>query len=40
MIQDVRFDFESNRIPRSEFDEMLKDLPKYIHEKLKIEQVA
>ncbi len=39
-IQDVRIDFESKRIHRSEFDEVLKDIRKYIHEKLKIEQVA
>lgn len=39
-IQDVRIDFESKRIHRSEFDEVLKDIRKYIHEKLKIEQLA
>ena len=39
-IQDVRIDFESKRIHRSEFDEVLKDIRKYLHEKLKIEQVA
>lgn len=37
-IQDVRIDFESKRIHRSEFDEVLKDIREYIHEKLKIEQ--
>jgi len=40
LIQDVRIDFESKRIHCSEFDEVLKDIRKYIHEKLKIEQVA
>jgi hypothetical protein len=39
-IQDVRIDFESKRIHRSEFDEVLKDIRKYLHDKLKIEQVA
>jgi hypothetical protein len=37
-LQDVKIDFESKRIHRSEFDEILKDIPKYIKEKLKIEQ--
>jgi hypothetical protein len=39
-MQDVRIDFESKRIHRSEFDDVLKGVRKYIHEKLKIEQVA
>lgn len=38
-IQDVRIDFESKRIHRSEFDEILKDIRKYIHDKLKIDLV-
>lgn len=37
-LQDVKIDFESKRIHRSEFDEVLKDIRKYIREKLKIEQ--
>jgi len=38
-IQDVRIDYESKRIHRSEFDEILKDIRKYIHDKLKIDLV-
>ena len=38
-IQDVRIDFESKRIHRSEFDEILKDIRRYIHDKLKIDLV-
>jgi hypothetical protein len=38
-IQDVRIDFESKRIHRSEFDEIVKDIRKYIHDKLKIDLV-
>jgi len=37
-LQDVKIDFESKRIHRSEFDAVLKDIRKYIREKLKIEQ--
>lgn len=37
-LQDVKIDFESKRIHRSEFDEVVKDIRKYIREKLKIEQ--
>ncbi|MDS4022884.1 MAG: HTH domain-containing protein [Candidatus Competibacter sp.] len=37
-LQDVKIDFESKRIHRAEFDEVLKDIQKYIREKLKIEQ--
>jgi uncharacterized protein len=36
--QDVKIDFESKRIHRAEFDEVVKDIRKYIREKLKIEQ--
>jgi len=39
-LQDVKIDFESKRIHRSEFDELVKDIRKYIKEKLKIEQTA
>jgi len=39
-LQDVKIDFESKRIHRSEFDEVVKDIRKYIREKLKIEQDA
>jgi len=39
-LQDVKIDFESKRIHRSEFDEILKDIPKYIKDKLKIEQIG
>ena len=38
-LQDVKIDFESKRIHRSEFDEVFKDIRKYIKEKLKIEQM-
>jgi hypothetical protein len=37
-LQDVKIDFESKRIHRAEFDEVLKDIQKYIRDKLKIEQ--
>lgn len=37
-LQDVKIDFESKRIHRSEFDEVVKDIRKYIRDKLKIEQ--
>jgi len=39
-LQDVRIDFESKRIHRAEFDEVTKDIHKYIRDKLKIEQDA
>lgn len=39
-LQDVKIDFESKRIHRSEFDDVVKDIRKYIREKLKIEQEA
>ena len=39
-LQDVKIDFESKRIHRSEFDEVVKDIRKYIRDKLKIEQEA
>jgi len=39
-LQDVRIDFESKRVHRAEFDEVLKDIREYIRVKLKIEQVA
>jgi hypothetical protein len=37
-LQDVKIDFESKRIHRSEFDEVVKDIRRYIRDKLKIEQ--
>jgi hypothetical protein len=33
---DVKMDFEPERIQRSEFDEVNKDIRKYIQEKLRI----
>jgi hypothetical protein len=38
-IQDVRIDFESKKIHLSEFDEALKDIRIYIHDKLKVPQL-
>jgi len=37
-LQDVKIDFESKRIHRSEYDEVVKDIAKYIKSTLKIEQ--
>ena len=37
-LQDVKIDFESKRIHRAEYDEVLKDIGKYIKDRLKIEQ--
>ena len=37
-IQDVKIDFESERIHQSEYDEVSKDPAKYIKDKMKIEQ--
>ncbi len=39
-LQDVKIDFESKRVHRAEFDEVLKDIRKYIRDKLRIEQDA
>ena len=39
-LQDVKIDFESKRIHRAEFDEVVKDIRKYIRDKLKVEQDA
>jgi len=39
-LQDVKIDFESKRIHRAEFDEVVKDIRKYIRDRLKIEQDA
>jgi hypothetical protein len=36
-IQDVKIDFESKRIHRSEYDEVIADIGNYIKDKLKIE---
>jgi hypothetical protein len=37
-LQDVKIDFESKRIHRAEYDEVAKDIAKYIKDRLKIEQ--
>jgi len=37
-IQDVKIDFDSKRMHRSEYDQIIKDPAKYISDKLKIEQ--
>src|SRR3990172_4920715 len=37
-VEDVKIDFESKRIHRSEYDDIIKDPAQYITEKLKIEQ--
>lgn len=37
-LQDVKIDFESKRIHRAEYDEVVKDITEYIKEKMKIEQ--
>lgn len=37
-LQDVKIDFESKRIHRAEYDEVIKEIRKYICDKLKIEQ--
>jgi len=37
-IQDVKIDFDSKRVHRSEYDQIIKDPIKYINDKLKIEQ--
>jgi hypothetical protein len=39
-LQDVRIDFESKRIHRSEYDEVIKDITKYIKDRLKIESLS
>lgn len=39
-LQDVKIDFESKRIHRAEFDEVVKDIRKYIRDRLKVEQGA
>lgn len=39
-LQDVKIDFESKRIHRAEFDEVVKDIRRYIRERLKVEQDA
>jgi uncharacterized protein len=36
-LQDVKIDFESKRIHRSECDEVVKDIRKYVQDKLKLE---
>lgn len=38
-LQDVKIDYESKRIHKAEFDEIVKDIRKYISEKLKIKQL-
>jgi uncharacterized protein len=37
-VEDVKIDFESKRIHRAEYDEVVKDPDQYIREKLKIDQ--
>jgi len=37
-LRDVKIDFESKRVHRSDYDEVLKDIAKYIKDKIKIEQ--
>jgi hypothetical protein len=37
-LEDVKIDFEGKRIHRSEYDEVVTDIAKYIKEKMKIEQ--
>lgn len=37
-LQDVKIDFESKRIHRAEYDEVIKEIRKYICDKLKIKQ--
>jgi hypothetical protein len=37
-LQDVKIDFEGERIHRSEYDEVVKDISKHIKDKMKIEQ--
>jgi uncharacterized protein len=37
-LQDVKIDFESKRIHSSEYDEVVKDIQKYVREKLRIGQ--
>jgi hypothetical protein len=39
-VEDVKIDFESRRIHRAEYDEVVKDPVQYTREKLKIERVA
>jgi hypothetical protein len=35
-LQDVKIDYESKRVHRAEYDEVIKDIDKYIAEKLKL----
>ena len=37
-LQDVKIDFESKRIHKAEYDEVAKDIVKYIRDKLRVEQ--
>jgi len=37
-LQDVKIDFESKRVHRAEYDEVVKDIGEYIEKRLKIEQ--
>lgn len=37
-IQDIKIDFDSKRIHRAEYDQVLKDPANYIKDKMKIEQ--
>ncbi len=37
-LQDVKIDFESKRVHRSEYDDIIKDIEKYVKEKLKLSE--
>lgn len=37
-LQDVKIDFESKRVHRAEYDDVVKEIARYIRDKLKIEQ--
>jgi hypothetical protein len=37
-LQDVKIDFEGKKIHRSEYDEVAKDIAKYVKDRMKIEQ--
>jgi len=38
-VEDVKIDFESKRIHKAEYDDIVKEPAQYIMEKFKIEQV-
>ena len=39
-LQDVKIDFESKRIHKAEYDELVKDIAGYIRDKLKIKTLG